>query len=90
MRLRRRDAAAELPVEFQLFTLAAWVDYIDLHDDAERLARARWNAARMAWGRANGWSPLEVLRRGVNARRVADGQAPIDYEVNTHNRRSAP
>ena len=79
-----------MPVEFQLFTLAAWVDYTDLHDDAERLAWARWNEARMAWGAANGWTPLEVLRRGVNARRVVEGFEPINYEVNTPNRRSKP
>lgn len=79
MRLRRRDAAAEMPVEFELFD-ASWVDCTDPPEDAERLARERWREARQAWGRANGWSPLECLRRGVNARLVADGFEPIDYE----------
>ncbi len=79
-----------MPVQFQLFDLTMWVDYTDRPEDAERLARERWNEARLAWGAANGWSPLEVLRHGHNARRVAEGWPPIDYEVNTPNRRSAP
>lgn len=80
MRPRRRAAAAELPPQFKLFYLTMWVDYTDLPEDAERVARERWREARQAWGRANGWTPLEVLRYGFNARRVADGLPPIDYE----------
>ncbi|MBA2738070.1 MAG: hypothetical protein H0U47_00165 [Nocardioidaceae bacterium] len=68
-------------MRFQLFDVAAWIDHTDRPDDAERLARERWNEARLAWGRANGWTPLEVLRHGLNARRVADGLfEPIDHE----------
>jgi len=69
-----------MPVQFQLFDLTMWVDYTDRPEDAERLARERWNEARQAWGRENGWTPLDVLRHGLNARRVADGLPPIDYE----------
>ncbi len=80
MRLRRREAASEMPALFRLFDVTLWVDCTDPPEDAERLARLRWREARQAWGAANGWTGLDVLRHGLNARRVADGLPPIDYE----------
>lgn len=44
-----------------------------------RAARDRWQDARIAWGHANGLSPLDVLRQSVNDSRRASGVAPHDY-----------
>ncbi len=80
MRRKLPPAPSEMPARLRVFDPVEYGVGLPGASDAEvQEARRRWLDARTDWGRDNGWTPLDVLRQGLNDRRRAEGLEPIDY-----------